>query len=243
MSSLNREYKDPILECLVIFTKLYNRPFSAKALVADLPVEPGRSIPKLFSLDSREAKSAFFRAAQRAGFSSKLVNYSFKDISPLLLPVILILKGDKQGENACILTEISPDRTHAKIILPELDEGENWVEVDTLEEEYINFAFLIKPDHSYKDAHKRILKHEKHHWFWGTLAYSKGIYSDVIIASFLINIFVMASPIFTLNIYDRVVPNNALDTMWVFATGIIVIYIFDMVLKFLRSYFLENEHS
>jgi ATP-binding cassette, subfamily C, bacterial LapB len=240
MSSLNRDFKDPILECLVIFTKLYNRPFSAEALVADLPVEPGRSIPKLFSLDSREAKSAFFRAAQRAGFSSKLVNYSFKDISPLLLPVILILKGDKQGEKACILTEVSPDRTHAKIILPELDDGENWVEVEALEEEYINFAFLIKPDHSYRDAHKRILKHEKHHWFWGTLGYSKGVYSDVIIASFLINIFVMASPIFTLNIYDRVVPNNAIDTMWVFATGIIVIYIFDMILKFLRSYFLEN---
>jgi ATP-binding cassette, subfamily C, bacterial LapB len=240
MSSLNRDFKDPILECLVIFTKLYNRPFSAEALVADLPVEPGRSIPKLFSLDSREAKSAFFRAAQRAGFSSKLVNYSFKNISPLLLPVILILKGDKQGEKACILTEVSPDRTHAKIILPELDDGENWVEVEALEEEYINFAFLIKPDHSYRDAHKRILKHEKHHWFWGTLGYSKGVYSDVIIASFLINIFVMASPIFTLNIYDRVVPNNAIDTMWVFATGIIVIYIFDMILKFLRSYFLEN---
>lgn len=240
MSSLNKEFKDPILECLVIFTKLYNRPFSAEALVADLPVEPGRAVPKLFSLDSKEAKSAFFRAAQRAGFSSKLVNYSFKDISPLLLPVILILKGDKQGEKACILTEISPDRKHAKIILPELDDGENWVKVEDLEEEYINFAFLIKPDHSYKDAHKRILKHEKHHWFWGTLGYSKGVYSDVIIASFLINIFVMASPIFTLNIYDRVVPNNAIDTMWVFATGIIVIYIFDMVLKFLRSYFLEN---
>jgi len=240
MSSLNNKHKDPILECLVIFTKLYNRPFSAEALIADLPVEPGRSSPKLFSLDSYHAKSAFFRASQRAGFSSKLVNYSFKDISPLLLPVILILKGDKNGENACILTEISPDKKHARIILPELDSGENWVKVSDLEEEYINFAFLIKPDHSYKDAHKRILKHEQHHWFWGTLSYSKGIYSDVIIASFLINIFVMASPIFTLNIYDRVVPNNAIDTMWVFATGIVVIYIFDMILKFLRSYFLET---
>ncbi len=127
-----------------------------------------------------------------------------------------------------------------KSLLPELDDGENWVTVESLEEEYINFAFLIKPDHSYKDAHKRILKHEKHLWFWGTLSYSKSVYSDVILASFLINIFVMASPIFTLNIYDRVVPNNAIHTMWVFATGIIVIYIFDMVLKFLRSYFLEN---
>ncbi|MCW8895090.1 MAG: type I secretion system permease/ATPase [Sulfurimonas sp.] len=232
--------KDPILECLVIFTKLYNRPFSADALVADLPVAPGRVTPKLFSLGTKGSKSAFHRAAQRAGFSSKLVNYSLKDISPLLLPVILILKGDKNNEKACILTEISPDKKYAKIILPEVGEGENWIETEFLEAEYINFAYLLKPEHHYKDAHKRLLKHEKNHWFWGTLSFSKGIYMDVIVASFLINLFVMASPIFTLNIYDRVVPNNAIDTMWVFATGIAVIYVFDIILKFLRSYFLEN---
>lgn len=240
MSSHKSRFNDQILECLVIFTKLYNRPFSADALIADLPVEPGRVSPKLFSLGSKGSKSAFSRAAKRAGFISKLVNYSFSDISPLLLPVILVLKGDSNNERACILTEISPDRQHAKIILPEIGEGENWVEVEALEEEYTNFAFLLKPEHHFKDAHKRVLKHEQQHWFWGTLSYSKDIYRDVIIASFLINLFVMASPIFILNIYDRVVPNNAIDTMWVFATGIIVIYFFDITLKFLRSYFLEN---
>jgi len=237
---LNNTVENPLLECLVIFTKLYNRPYSADALVADLPVPPGRITPKLFSLDSKDSKSAFHRAAQRAGFSSKLVNYSFKDISPLLLPVILILKGDKENEKACILTEISPDRKYAKIILPEAGEGENWVKTDFLEAEYLDFAFLLKHNHEYKDTHNRLLKHENHHWFWGTLNYFSGVYMDVIIASFLINLFVMATPIFTLNVYDRVVPNNAMDTLWVFATGIVAIYIFDIVLKFFRSYFLEN---
>ncbi|MDD5372136.1 MAG: type I secretion system permease/ATPase [Sulfurimonas sp.] len=240
MSSLNNSVENPLLECLVIFTKLYNRPYSAEALVADLPVPPGRITPKLFSLDSKESKSAFHRAAQRAGFSSKLVNYSFKDISPLLLPVILILKGDKESEKACILTEISPDRKYAKIILPETGDSENWVKTEFLEAEYLDFAFLLKHNHEYKDTHNRLLKHENHHWFWGTLNYFSGVYTDVVIASFLINLFVMATPIFTLNVYDRVVPNNAMDTLWVFATGIVVIYIFDIVLKFLRSYFLEN---
>lgn len=241
MLPLNNIHKDPILECLVIFTKLYNRPYSADALVADLPVEPGRLTPKLFSLEANSSKSAFSRAAKRAGFSSKLVNYSLRDISPLLLPVILILKGTQNdNEKACIVTEISPDKQYSKIILPDIEDGENWIKTSDLEEEYINFAFLLKPVQHFKDAHKRILKHEKNHWFWGTLTYSKKIYMDVIVASFLINLFVMATPIFTLNIYDRVVPNNAIDTMWVFAIGIIVLYLFDMILKFLRSYFLEN---
>jgi len=240
MSIQNNGYKDSILECLVIFTKLYNRPYSAAALIADLPVEPGRVTPKLFSLDVDNSKSAFFRAAKRAGFSSKLVKYSFDDISPLLLPVILVLRGNKENEKACILTELSPDRKYAKIILPEVENGENWVEVEVLKKEYIGFAFLLKPEHHFKDAHRKVLKHEKHHWFWGTIAYSKSVYLDVIITSFIINLFVIATPLFTLNVYDRVVPNNAIDTLWVFATGIVVIYTFDMILKFLRSYFLEN---
>ena len=238
---MNDKYKDPILECLVIFTKLYNRPFTADSLVADLPVEQGRLTPKLFSREDGISKSAFSRAAKRAGFTSKLVNYSFRDISPLLFPVILILRGDESSDvNACIVTEISPDKTQVKVILPDVEDGESWVEIEVLEEEYINFAFLLKPVHHFKDAHRKILKHEKSHWFWGTLNYSRTIYTDVIVASFLINLFVMATPIFTLNIYDRVVPNNAIDTMWVFATGIIILYIFDMILKFLRSFFLET---
>lgn len=240
MRRLTNALENPLLECLVIFTKLYNRPYSADALVADLPTPVGRSTPKLFSLDARGSKSAFHRAAQRAGFSSKLVNYSFKDISPLLLPVILVLKGDSQNEKACILTEISPDRKYAKIILPEAGEDEKWVKTEFLEEEYINFAFLLKHNYEYKYSASSLLKHENHHWFWGTLRYFSGVYIDVIVASFLINLFVMATPIFTLNVYDRVVPNNAMDTLWVFATGIVVIYLFDITLKFLRSYFLEN---
>ncbi|SFV75491.1 ABC transporter, transmembrane region:ABC transporter:Peptidase C39, bacteriocin processing [hydrothermal vent metagenome] len=237
---MNEEYKDPILECLVILTKFYNRPFSAEALVAGLPIKKGQKTPKLFSFNQSEAKSNFFRASKRAGFHSKLVHYTLEDISPLLLPVILILKGDEKGEKACILTEISPDKKYAKIILPEMGDIENWVKIEDLKKEYLNFAFLVKPDFSYQERNKRILKHEKQHWFWGTLKYSISTYFDVIIASFLINIFVIATPIFTRNIYDRVIPNNAIDTMWVFVSGIIVIYIFDITLKFLRSYFLES---
>ena len=59
MLPLNKTLKDPILESLVIFTKLYNRPFSAEALIADLPVEKGRLTPRLFSLDSKNSKSVF----------------------------------------------------------------------------------------------------------------------------------------------------------------------------------------
>ena len=225
-----------LLECLVIFSKLHHRPFSAEALIADLPVEPGRSTPHLFSLHDGGSKSAFSRAAKRAGFQSKLVRYRLDEISALLLPVILVLKN----EGACILTELSHDGTMAKVILPELEEGSGWVAMEDLEAEYLGYAFLLKPEYHYRDIRKKVLRHEAKHWFWDTLKYSKSIYIDVFAASFLINLFILATPLFTMNVYDRVVPNNAVDTMWVLAVGVIVVYGFDLLLKFLRAYFLEN---
>ena len=84
--------KEPLLECLVILTKLYGRPFSAESLIAGLPVEEGKSYPELFSL--KGAKSGFSRAAKKAGFASKLVKRSIDQINPLVLPCILICKSN-----------------------------------------------------------------------------------------------------------------------------------------------------
>jgi len=42
-----------------------------------------------------------------------------------------------------------------------------------------------------------------------------------------------------MNVYDKVVPNDAIETLWVLAIGIFVVYSFDAILRFLRNYLLE----
>ncbi len=66
-----------------------------------------------------------------------------------------------------------------------------------------------------------------------------GTYRNVFMASLIINIFVIATPLYTMNVYDRVVPNSATDTLWILSIGIIAIYAIDLTLKFIRSYLLE----
>jgi len=224
---------DPLLQCLVIITKLNNKPFTTESLIEGLPTEKGEAAPELFSLE--KPKSGFSRAAKRAGFSSKLVKREIKEISALVLPCILLLKDNK----ACILDEFDVGKKHAKIILPDYEEGEIWVKVEELNEEYLGHAFYLKKEYRHEEKEDFVLDNSKSHWFWGTLWKSKKIYTDVIFASLVINIFVLASPLFTMNVYDRVVPNNATDTLWVLAIGVAVIYILDTILKFIRSYFLE----
>jgi len=224
---------DPLLQCLVIITKLNNKPFTAESLIEGLPTAKGQAEPELFSLE--KPKSGFSRAAARAGFTSKLVKRRILDISSLVLPCILILKDKK----ACILEEFDMDRKHAKIILPEYEDGDIWVKIDDLNEEYLGHAFYLKKAYKKEDKSDFVLQNDKSHWFWGTIWKSKKIYTDVIFASLAINLFVLASPLFVMNVYDRVVPNNAVETLWVLAIGVVVVYVLDTILKFIRAYFLE----
>ena len=224
---------DPLLECLVIFAKQFHRPISVDALIAGFPVEPGAAGPEMFSIKS--SKGLFSRVAKRAGFASKLISRDLSELSDLLLPCILVLKD----KNACILESIDYENRQARVIFPEVGEGEEWVDLDRLEREYTGFAFLLKREFKYKSRPLKLINAKDSHWFWGTLSYSKEIFFSVIVASILANLFVVATPLFTMNVYDRVVPNNALDTLWVFAAGIAIIYIFDALMRFIRSYLLE----
>ncbi len=227
------QHLEPLLSCLVILTKINHHPFSVEALTAGLPIEKAKPWPEMFSL--KGGKSNFTRAAYRAGFKAQLIQRELQEISPLVLPAILILKNS----NACILEQIDRENNRAKIISVEVGESENWVDIEELAEEYLGYSYFLKPLYNYDSRALKLTKTVQSHWFWGTIKRSKGIYINVIIASLMINIFILATPLFTMNVYDRVVPNGAFDTLWVLAIGVSVIYMFDIGLKFLRTYFLE----
>ena len=225
---------DALLDCLVLFTKLYHKPYSAEALTAGLPIEPGAEAPELFSINN--AKGLFSRAAAKAGLKSSIIKRPLSQISPLQLPMIILLSN----QSACILDRFSEDGTQVKIIMPAEEAVEQWVDVADLEDEYIGFGFMVKKAFEYTDETSRTLHLNQKHWFWSTIKLSLPIYKDVLYASLLINLFVLASPLFTMNVYDRVIPNNAIETLWVFAIGVIIVYVIDATLKFSRTYLLES---
>lgn len=215
--------QDPLLGCLVHLSKQNHKPYSPEVLCEGLPLENHKLTPKLF-----------IRAAKRAGFAAKVLPRSLEDISPLVLPAVLLLEGDQ----ACILQEVDHQTGQALIIQPESG-GEHQIDLETLSKSYLGHAIFVRLEYRFQEQVSKLLEGHKGHWFWGTIKRSTAIYRDVLIASFLINLFVIANPLFVMNVYDRVVPNNAIETLWVLAIGVVVVYLFDFGLKMLRSYFIE----
>jgi ATP-binding cassette subfamily C protein LapB len=140
---------------------------------------------------------------------------------------------------SCILEAFNKDKTKVKVIYPGEKPFEEWVEVETLSAEYLGYAFLVKKELQEEERVNFVHKQHKKHWFWDTLKLSWPIYKDVLLASLLVNLFVLASPLFTMSVYDRVIPNNATETLMVFAFGVVVVYLLDGFLKFFRSRMLE----
>ena len=225
---------DSLLDCLVVFTKVYHKPFSKEALVANLPVKPGEDTPDLFTV--KDAKALFSRAAGYAGLKTKIIERKLDDISSLQLPLILILKG----RNACVVDSFSKDKSKLKVLTLFNNEiVESWIDIEDMEKEYLGFAIMLKKSFNSNTSQNRTLEVEQKHWFWSTLKLSANIYKDVLFASIIINIFVLASPLFTMSVYDRVIPNNATETLWFFAIGVMIVYLIDTFLKFTRAYLIE----
>lgn len=216
--------QDPLLNSLIYVSRYYGLANSPEALINGLPLSDGKLTPFLFP-----------RSAERAGLVAKENRSALTEISQLVLPVVLILKSG----DACVLNSINDDKTEAEIVTGESGLVPISLPIAELEQLYIGRYFLVKKQFRYDERSPEVLKTREGHWFWGTIWQSKKIYRDVLIASILINLFAVAAPMFTRLVYDKVVPNLAFETLWVLASGIFVIFLFDLTLKLMRSYFID----
>src|SRR3989339_236240 len=77
------------------------------------------------------------------------------------------------------------------------------------------------------------------HWFWGPIIRLRWVYLQVALAALLVNLFALASSVFSMIVYDRVIPNNATDTLIALLIGVSIIFVSDFVIRTVRGYFLD----
>lgn len=217
-------HHDPLLDCLVELTRIHGRPNTRAALVAGLPLEKGALTPSLFA-----------RAASRAGLSAKVVRRPLDRIDPALLPALLLL----HGEEACVLMGWDDAGDNARLLFPDTGQGTVVLSRQALLERYAGIAIFARPHFRFDKRTPQVGDVKLRHWFWGAIADQWPVYRDVLAAAFLINVIALAMPLFSMNVYDRVIPNRAMETLWVLALGVILLMLFDFGLRQLRGYFLD----
>jgi len=213
---------DVLLESLLHVCAMEDITMARSSLIAGLPLINGKLSPELL-----------LRSAERAGLNARVVKRALSTFSNRLMPIILIFEDN----NAVVLESLS-DSGSATIYLP-LEQARKHVTLSELEAQYSGMSILTRPVDRLEKRIEAQDTADQIHWFWGVIGRSWRIYRDVLIASFMINIFVVANPLFVMNVYDRVVPNNAIETLWALALGILVLYGFDLILRLLRTYFIE----
>lgn len=216
--------RDELLECLQTVALAHDHAVTPDALTAGLPLEEGRLTPGVFA-----------RAAARAGMTARIAKSRLVQLNPALFPAVLLLEPGR----ACVLVGLDLKSRRARVIFPELGDAVTEVDLDGLTESYSGQAIYVRPRFRFDARGPEVDKQRSRHWFWGVIRENRRLYRDVIAGSVVINLFAVAMPLFVLNVYDRVVPNHATETLWVLAVGIFVVLCFDLALRLMRSAFVD----
>jgi ATP-binding cassette subfamily C protein LapB len=217
---------DTLLSCLLHIAKRHGNPVSPEAVMAGIPLtDDGRLAPTLVP-----------EAAQRAGLSARAVRQPLEHIRSQALPAILLLKD----ETACVLSSRDADGAMS-VVFPDVCQGARKYTPDELLELYSGFVIYALPA-SPQDRVETCPDEAMagRHWFWSAFREQWWSYAQVMIAAFMLNCFALASPLFVMNVYDRVVPNNAMDSLWVLSIGVAVVFGFDFLIKTLRGLFIDR---
>ena len=211
--------RDPLTDALLYLAAHHGRALSRQALLTGLPIVDGKLQPALFE-----------RAAKRAGLDVEVVKRKLAEIPALVLPAVLMMRDGTTR----ILLENHTDPAHAKVIDPSAptriarplgEEASN----------YLGYVFLARPLAATDARTVAAGDLPQKHWFWSVAARFWSNYSHVAIAAFLINILALASPLFIMSVYDRVIPNGAIASLVALSFGLLLAIIFDFVLRTVRS--------
>ena len=215
-------HDDPLLDSLLALCAMHQKTASRAMLTSGLPLPSQR-----LSVDLMP------RAAARAGLQGRWLRRELQQIPALAMPVMLLLK---EGRSALLLGWNEDGR--ARIMPSESDGGEVLATSELLAADYTGQAFFAQPRHRFDLDHGEMIPRTTS-WFRDTLKCSRGLYVVAIAASLVINLIGLVVPLFVMNVYDRVVPNQATTTLWVLALGVAGAFVFDLLLKTLRGLCLD----
>lgn len=210
----------PWLQAVFTIAKHYRIEPSEERIRLQLDWNPNQTIDDILTLITRQIGMSL----RKASFSEDLIN-------PWRLPVLVEFQSgqvaiiDKVDVDGNASVQFSGDQGLAQILT-----------LDVLKEN-IRHVYILRPAKSVPDARvDEYIKPYESSWFWSIVLRDWKRYVDVMFASMLANILALATIVFSMNVYDRVIPAQSTTTLWVLAGGVLIAAIFEFSLKVARIY-------
>jgi type I secretion system LssB family ATPase len=200
-----------------VISKFYNVPMSKQQLYVGLPEG---------ELNTQHLE---------LGLANIGVNASRQknNLSQLLLPALL---QDEDGQLLFINQKYHQDNNSHRFMVVGLTQDNNEIELtlSQLAAKNIQACWLLS-NKNIMQARGNFVADKDQHWLKPLIKEVKPYYGALLLGSFAVNILALVIPLFTMNVYDRVVPNAAIDTLWALAIGALAAVVFDFLLKQART--------
>ena len=215
---------DPVLECLTYLARQADRPSSPVLLRAGLALSP----------DGRLPFHQIEPALEQVGMRADPVTRRLRGWPSGKCPAILELDDNR----AAVLLETRD--TDGLVYAPGVAEP-MWVKLAELEPAYLGRAIVVETDPTRERENERPWDTAKRkHWFWSEVWKVRREFWPVLLAALIVNMLAFAMPLFTMNVYDRVIPNKSISTLWVLALGVMLALVFDFTLRIARSRLIDE---
>ncbi|WP_353172754.1 type I secretion system permease/ATPase [Acinetobacter rudis] len=101
----------------------------------------------------------------------------------------------------------------------------------------IEHVYILRPEHSIPDVRiDEYIKPYQASWFWSIVLQDWKRYIDIMFSSLITNVLALATIVFSMQVYDRVVPSQSIPTLWVLFGGVMLASVFEFILRVSRIY-------
>ena len=210
----------PWLQAVLAIAKHYRIEPSEERLRLQLDWNPSQSIDDILILVSRQI-----------GMNLRKAEFSEDILNPWRLPLLIQMQDGQVG----VLNQLDVNG-NANI---QFSGDQGLAQVLTLEllKENVNNVYILRPEKSIPDVRiDEYIKPYEPSWFWSIVLKDWKRYLDVMFASLMANILALATILFSMNVYDRVIPAQSVPTLWVLAGGVLIAAIFEFCLRVARIY-------
>jgi ATP-binding cassette subfamily C protein LapB len=213
-------HTDSLSASLLFLAAHHGRALSRSALLSGLPLDSGALTIGLYE-----------RAAQRAGLEAQLVERPLHEIPSLVLPCVVLFHDGSTR----ILLSMDEAGGRVSIVDPARNDPPATERIEAVAAQYVGFAYFVRPATVADPRAAAAGDLPKTHWFWSVVTRFGANYGHVAIAAFIVNILALAAPLFTMSVYDRVIPNGAIPSLVALGVGLALAIAFDFLLKVVRS--------